>query len=68
MSEPADPKWGVGDLIQFMNRNDEFVYGVVIQVFSEQGEQTKYKIHWLDDDNPSMETLDSIHLHMNKVS
>lgn len=68
MSEPLDPKWGVGDLIQFINRNDKLVYGVVIKVFSEEGQQKKYKIHWFDDDNFSMETPNSINLHMNKVS
>jgi len=30
MSEPMDPRWGVGDLIQFINRYDKLVYGVVV--------------------------------------
>lgn len=69
MSEPVDPKWGVGDLIQLLNKNDEFIYGVVIRVFSNKEQQIKYQIHWFDDDNLSLETLDSIRLlHMNKVS
>jgi len=67
MSEPMDPRWGVGDLIQFINRYDKLVYGVVVKAVVDEGQLKQYKIHWFDDDQYSMENPSSIS-SMNKVS